>query len=141
MIAYSDGGYTTNLPLADVVNDQAFVAYGYDGAPLDAGTRRTGAPGRAAPVLLEERQMDPRPPRRRTVTNPDSGSRSAITTVATHGLKSATRATDEMAANQLARRDGRRNPPRDAARQDNFAQRSWLDDAPGGTARRHPTDS
>jgi DMSO/TMAO reductase YedYZ molybdopterin-dependent catalytic subunit len=35
-IAYSDGGYTTNLPLADVVNDQAFVAYGYGGAPLAA---------------------------------------------------------------------------------------------------------
>src|SRR3954454_18015164 len=34
VIAYCDGGYTTNLPLADVVNDQAFVAYGYDGAPL-----------------------------------------------------------------------------------------------------------
>ncbi len=34
VIAFCDGGYTTNLPIADVVNDQAFVAYGYDGAPL-----------------------------------------------------------------------------------------------------------
>jgi DMSO/TMAO reductase YedYZ molybdopterin-dependent catalytic subunit len=34
LIAYSDGGYTTNLPLADVVNGQAFVAYEYDGRPL-----------------------------------------------------------------------------------------------------------
>ncbi len=34
MIAWSDGGYTTNLPLADVLNGQAFVAYEYDGAPL-----------------------------------------------------------------------------------------------------------
>jgi len=34
VIAYCDGGYTTNLPIADVVNDQAFVAYDYDGAPL-----------------------------------------------------------------------------------------------------------
>ena len=33
-IAWSDGGYTTNLPLADVLNGQAFVAYEYDGAPL-----------------------------------------------------------------------------------------------------------
>ena len=32
--AFCDGGYTTNLPLPDVVNDQAFVAYRYDGAPL-----------------------------------------------------------------------------------------------------------
>ncbi len=34
MIAGSDGGYTTNLPLPDVLNGQAFVAYEYDGAPL-----------------------------------------------------------------------------------------------------------
>src|ERR1041385_2180311 len=33
-IAYSDGGYTTNLPLADVLNNQAFVAWEYDGKPL-----------------------------------------------------------------------------------------------------------
>jgi DMSO/TMAO reductase YedYZ molybdopterin-dependent catalytic subunit len=34
VVAWSDGGYTTNLPIADVVNGQAFVAYEYDGAPL-----------------------------------------------------------------------------------------------------------
>jgi DMSO/TMAO reductase YedYZ molybdopterin-dependent catalytic subunit len=34
VIAYSDGGYTTNLPLADVLNNQAFVAWEYDGRPL-----------------------------------------------------------------------------------------------------------
>jgi DMSO/TMAO reductase YedYZ molybdopterin-dependent catalytic subunit len=28
------GGYTTNLPLPDVLNGQAFVAYEYDGQPL-----------------------------------------------------------------------------------------------------------
>jgi DMSO/TMAO reductase YedYZ molybdopterin-dependent catalytic subunit len=33
-IAWSDGGYTTNLPIADVLNNQAFVAWEYDGAPL-----------------------------------------------------------------------------------------------------------
>ena len=33
--AHSYGGYTTNLPIADVVNDQAFIAYDYDGAPLE----------------------------------------------------------------------------------------------------------
>ena len=43
VIAYCDGGYTTNLPMADVVNDQAFVAYGYDGAPL---TPEHGGPAR-----------------------------------------------------------------------------------------------
>jgi DMSO/TMAO reductase YedYZ molybdopterin-dependent catalytic subunit len=33
--AHSYGGYTTNLPLADLVNGQAFVAYRYDGQPLE----------------------------------------------------------------------------------------------------------
>jgi DMSO/TMAO reductase YedYZ molybdopterin-dependent catalytic subunit len=42
-IAYSDGGYTTNLPIADIVNDQSFIAYGYDGAPL---TPEHGGPAR-----------------------------------------------------------------------------------------------
>ena len=32
--AFSDGGYTTNIPLPELVNGQAFVAYGYDGRPL-----------------------------------------------------------------------------------------------------------
>ena len=35
VVAHSYGGYTTNLPLADVVNGQAFVAWGYDGQPLE----------------------------------------------------------------------------------------------------------
>ena len=33
-IARSHGGYTTNLPLPDLLNGQAFIAYDYDGAPL-----------------------------------------------------------------------------------------------------------
>ena len=32
--AFCDGGYTTNLPLADILNGQAFVAYRYEGQPL-----------------------------------------------------------------------------------------------------------
>ncbi|TMG54361.1 MAG: sulfite oxidase-like oxidoreductase [Chloroflexi bacterium] len=32
--AFSDGGYTTNIPLPDLVNGQSFVAYEYDGKPL-----------------------------------------------------------------------------------------------------------
>jgi DMSO/TMAO reductase YedYZ molybdopterin-dependent catalytic subunit len=34
VLAFSDGGYTTNLPLADVTGGRAWVAFGYDGAPL-----------------------------------------------------------------------------------------------------------
>ena len=36
VMAFSDGGYTTNVPLADLVNGQAFVAYQFDDAPLAA---------------------------------------------------------------------------------------------------------
>jgi DMSO/TMAO reductase YedYZ molybdopterin-dependent catalytic subunit len=32
--AFCDGGYTANLPLADVTGGRAWLAYGYDGAPL-----------------------------------------------------------------------------------------------------------
>jgi DMSO/TMAO reductase YedYZ molybdopterin-dependent catalytic subunit len=35
LTAWSDGGYTTNLPLADVRDGQAWVAYEYDGRPLE----------------------------------------------------------------------------------------------------------
>jgi DMSO/TMAO reductase YedYZ molybdopterin-dependent catalytic subunit len=35
VMALSDGGYTTNVPLADLVDGKAMVAYRYDGAPLD----------------------------------------------------------------------------------------------------------
>jgi DMSO/TMAO reductase YedYZ molybdopterin-dependent catalytic subunit len=34
VVVYSDGGYTTNLPLKDVLNHQAWVAYAYEGQPL-----------------------------------------------------------------------------------------------------------
>ena len=34
VLAFSDGGYTTNLPFADVTGGQAWLAYGYDGSPL-----------------------------------------------------------------------------------------------------------
>jgi DMSO/TMAO reductase YedYZ molybdopterin-dependent catalytic subunit len=33
-LAFCDGGYTTNVPLADLTAGQAWVAYSYDGRPL-----------------------------------------------------------------------------------------------------------
>jgi len=44
VVAHSHGGYTTNLPLADVLNGQAFVAWAYDGEPL--------APAHGGPARL-----------------------------------------------------------------------------------------
>ena len=32
--AFCDGGYTTNIPLPDLINGQAFMAYKYDDKPL-----------------------------------------------------------------------------------------------------------
>lgn len=34
VLAFCDGGYTTNVPLADVTDGKAWVAFGYEGAPL-----------------------------------------------------------------------------------------------------------
>jgi DMSO/TMAO reductase YedYZ molybdopterin-dependent catalytic subunit len=34
VLAFCDGGYTTNLPVADLTDGRAWVAFGYDGAPL-----------------------------------------------------------------------------------------------------------
>lgn len=35
VMARAYGGYTTNLPLADLVDGKGWIAFGYDGAPLD----------------------------------------------------------------------------------------------------------
>jgi DMSO/TMAO reductase YedYZ molybdopterin-dependent catalytic subunit len=47
VIAFSYGRYTTNLPLPDILNGKAFVAYGYDGkslAPEHGGPARLVVP-------------------------------------------------------------------------------------------------
>jgi DMSO/TMAO reductase YedYZ molybdopterin-dependent catalytic subunit len=36
VLAFCDGGYTTNLPLEDVTGGKAWIAYEYEGAPLAA---------------------------------------------------------------------------------------------------------
>ena len=48
-IGWSDGGYTTNLPVGDILNGQAFVAFEYDGrglVPEHGGPARLVVPGR-----------------------------------------------------------------------------------------------
>jgi DMSO/TMAO reductase YedYZ molybdopterin-dependent catalytic subunit len=35
VLAFCDGGYTTNLPLDDVTGGKAWVVFGYDGEPLE----------------------------------------------------------------------------------------------------------
>ncbi len=43
VVAFCDGGYTTNLPLQDLTDGRAWVAFEYDGAELEA---EHGAPAR-----------------------------------------------------------------------------------------------
>ena len=43
VVAFCDGGYTTNLPLEDVTGGKAWVAFAYDGRPLEP---EHGAPAR-----------------------------------------------------------------------------------------------
>jgi DMSO/TMAO reductase YedYZ molybdopterin-dependent catalytic subunit len=62
VLAFCGGGYTTNLPLEDVTGGKAWVAFGYDGEPLEP---EHGGPARLlVPHLyfLEERQVGARPP-------------------------------------------------------------------------------
>src|SRR5256884_2630370 len=35
-LAFSDGGYTTNMPVADLLGGKAWVSFNYEGAPLGA---------------------------------------------------------------------------------------------------------
>jgi DMSO/TMAO reductase YedYZ molybdopterin-dependent catalytic subunit len=35
-VAFCEGGYTTNLPLVDVLDGQAWIVFAYDGEPLEA---------------------------------------------------------------------------------------------------------
>lgn len=44
VMAYCDGGYTTNLPVADLLNGRALIATTFDDAPL--------APGHGGPARL-----------------------------------------------------------------------------------------
>jgi DMSO/TMAO reductase YedYZ molybdopterin-dependent catalytic subunit len=34
VLAFCDGGYTTNMPLNEIINGKAFIGYQYNGAPL-----------------------------------------------------------------------------------------------------------
>jgi DMSO/TMAO reductase YedYZ molybdopterin-dependent catalytic subunit len=43
VLAFCDGGYTTNLPREDVTGGRAWVAFAYDGAPLEP---KHGGPAR-----------------------------------------------------------------------------------------------
>ena len=94
VVQYSDGGYTTNLPLEDLLDGKAWVAFEYEGEPLEP---EHGGPARMlvpAPLLLEEREVGPRAAPAGRRTSPASGRSTATTTTETHGGNSGTGATD-----------------------------------------------
>ena len=58
----SYGGYSTNLPLEDLVDGKAWIAFGYDGQDLEPEHWRPGAAAGPPSVSVEERQVGPRDP-------------------------------------------------------------------------------
>jgi hypothetical protein len=93
VLFHSYGGYTTNLPLEDVTGGKAWIAFNYDGQPLDP---EHGGPARLlVPISTSGRAPSGWTGRRSPIpTVPASGSRTDITTMGTHGGSSATRETE-----------------------------------------------
>ena len=79
VLAFSDGGYTTNLPLDELTGGKAWVAFYYDGAPL---APEHGGPARLlVPHLYFWKSAKwVRGLALRDTTNPASGRRTATTT-------------------------------------------------------------
>ena len=98
----SYGGYTTNLPLEDLLDGKAWIVHTLRGRGPAGRARRPGPVARAAPVPLEDRRSGSAASSCATTTSPASGRSSAITTTATRGASSATRATDLAAARRLS---------------------------------------
>ena len=93
VLAFSDGGYTANLPVADVTSGQAWVAFSYDGQPLEP---EHGGPARLlVPTCTSGKARNGCGGWNCSITtNPASGKATATTSMETHGANSGTRATD-----------------------------------------------
>ena len=133
VVQYSDGGYTTNLPLEDLLDGKAWVAFEYEGEPLEPAH---GGPARMlVPHLYFWKSAKwVRGLRLRPRTNPASGRSTATTTTETHGGNSGTGATD------LAVGECRRRHRGDAAGDDARLRHPGLGWSPGRAARRRPAD-
>src|ERR671933_97301 len=59
VLAFCDGGYTTNLPLADVTGGKAWVAFQYDGAPLPPEHGGPARPPLPPPYFLKSAKWVP----------------------------------------------------------------------------------
>src|SRR5687768_10788347 len=96
LMAYCDGGYTTNLPVEDLIGGKGMVATHYDGEPLEP---EHGGPARLLVPHLYFWKSAKWVRRLRFMEHDSraSGSRSATTSTATPGASSAMPATDQSA--------------------------------------------
>jgi DMSO/TMAO reductase YedYZ molybdopterin-dependent catalytic subunit len=60
VMAFCEGGYTTNLPVEDLIDGKAMIAWEYNGEPLEPEHGGAGPPPGAAPVPMEVRQVGAR---------------------------------------------------------------------------------
>ncbi len=133
VVAHSYGGYTTNLPLDDLAGGKAWVAYRYDGEPLEP---EHGGPVRLlVPHLYFWKSAKCCAPSScGPTTRRASGRATAITTTATRGASSGTPATD------LDGRRARRARRRDGSCAEPHASGARLDRAPAWPAYRRSAD-
>ena len=61
VMAHCDGGYSTNVPTADLVGGRGMIAMRFADAPLAAAHGAPGALARPASLFLEERQVGAEP--------------------------------------------------------------------------------
>ena len=140
VLPFCDGGYTTNLPIADVTGGQAWVAFGYDGEPLDP---EHGGPARLLVPHLYfwksakwVRGLEPRDD-----DEPGFWEGYGYHNHGDHGESSATRATERVAgADHLAAGNGHRPARGDLARQVNHARCAGVAGAYRRAARRRTAD-
>ena len=92
MVAHAEQGFTANIPLAALEDENALIAYEADGEPLTADhgwpvrlSCPRGTSGRAPSGYAGSSSLDQ--------TSPASGSATATTTTPTSGRKSATRSS------------------------------------------------
>ena len=61
VVSHAEQGYTANVPLSVLDDDDVLLADTFGGEPLELGARLPAPPARPEAVLLEEQQVDPRP--------------------------------------------------------------------------------
>ena len=130
VVAFCDGGYTTNLPLEDVTGGKAWVAFAYDGEPLEP---EHGGPAR---LLVPHLYFWKSAKWVRGLRLADDGRARLLGGERLPQLRRSMARTAVLGRLTLAGRGRRRRRRRDAARQDDRASTSPAgpDIAPASTS-------